>query len=88
MMKLDNQYLSTHYQLVVKKIYKRKVFKILIVKGHTHKVIEKIGSFDPVNGRFVLNNFRFLFWISKNIKIHWRLFVILSYFEFYKIEIN
>lgn len=88
MVKINKRFISTHYQLVVKKVYKRKVFKILIVKGPTHKVIEKIGSFDPIHGKFVFNNFRFLFWISKNIRVHWRLFLIFNYFGINKVEIN
>lgn len=73
-------YTYNNYQLILKKMKKKKFYRVLIIKGYTNKVIEKIGTFDHENKKFILNNFRFLYWISKNIKVHWKFFYLLNFF--------
>lgn len=79
-----NNYKSNNNKLIFKKNSISNSYKILIAKGPTNKVIEKIGTFDNKNKKLLINKFRLSYWLSKNIKIHWKLFFFINYFGLYK----
>ena len=67
---------------------KTSVLCVLDYSNKTNKVIEVIGSYNFINKNLDINIFRFIYWISKNIKLSGEVFQVLLKFNIIRLKKN
>lgn len=69
---------------------KKNIYSLLLVDNikKSNRVIEVLGSYNPINKNLNLNIFRLIFWLSKNTEISGNVFNLFLKFNIFNFKKN